>query len=126
MERTYPIFVPPEHIKEGDMEHYAVVDWCYEHLSDSTTNALILTLEDIYLLQYKSEILDIINEENDSMLMAFEDDWIYSPEVKLKILVRLKEYQRKISIERVKSIAHDLIKLLEVSIQTNGNMYFLF
>ena len=71
--RNYLIFVPDDDINEKEAEYSSVIDWAYRHLSHS--NVMILTLEDIYYLDYQSKVLDIINEENHSMLREGEDDW---------------------------------------------------
>ncbi len=70
-----------------------VVNWCYSHLSDS--HVLVLDLDDVYMLQYESDILNIINDENDGMISEGEDDWIISQETKSKILDRFRLYNPK-------------------------------
>ncbi|HEU4553600.1 MAG TPA: hypothetical protein VFS25_12220 [Chitinophaga sp.] len=126
MEKKYPIYVPFEYINEDLMEHGDVITWCNENLSESSSNALFLSLDDIYILQYNSEVLDIINEENGGMLQAGEDDWILSTEVKLRIFKRLKKYAETIEDGREKDILEGLLRLLDISIRTKKNIYFIF
>jgi hypothetical protein len=85
-----------------------------------------LTINDVYLLQYRSEVLDIINEENNSMLQEGEDDWVFAQEIKLRIRQKLFEYKSNIKDEREKDIIEYLLKLLEISIITNKSLYFIF
>jgi hypothetical protein len=64
MENLYPIYVPGESINEDKLEHSEMIDWCVNNLSNSSTNAVFLSLEDVYMITYNSQVLDIINEEN--------------------------------------------------------------
>ncbi|SKA40266.1 hypothetical protein SAMN04488128_105157 [Chitinophaga eiseniae] len=125
MERKYPIYVPEEHVNEDEMEHWEVIDWCVNNLSDSTTNAMFLILDDVYMLTYNSQVLNIINEENNGMLESAEDDWIFSQEVKNNVLGRLLELRVYVS-GREKEIVEGIVKLLELAIRTKKNVYFIF
>ncbi len=124
MERIYPVFTPEENINADQIEHSEVIDWCYKNQSHS--NVLILDLADIYLLQEKSKVLDIINEENDGMLQVGEDDWIISSDVKLKVQARLNSYAKTLQNGKEKEIVESLLKLLEISIVNKKNLYFIF
>lgn len=71
-------------------------------------------------------ILDIINEENESMIGLYEDDWILSQEVKINILTRLNNYMEHRVRRHEKAILNKIINLLIMSIDLNHNLYFLF
>jgi hypothetical protein len=124
MTRNYLIFVPEKDVDEDAVEYSGVVEWCYKNLSHP--NVIVLTLDDVYLLQYRSEVLDIINEENNSMLQEGEDDWVLHQEVKSRIQQKLLEYKNNIKDKREKDIVEYLLKLLEISIGTNKSLYFIF
>ena len=124
MERIYPIFVPDESINEDEVEHTDVIQWCYNNLSHQ--NVLVLGLDDLSLIQFKSKVLDIINSENDSMLQIGEDDWIISQNVKENIKKELTHYIKTICSNREKAIIESILILLDISIKTNKNLYFIF
>jgi hypothetical protein len=124
MKKEYLIFVPESGIDEDLVGYSGVIEWCYKNLSHP--NVMSLTLDDVYYLEYKSEILNIINEENDSMLREGENDWIIPTEVKLRIKRRLLTYEQQIKNNREKEIVTYLIKLLELSIKTGKSLYFTF
>lgn len=122
MKRIYPIFVPEKNV--DDSEYSNAIKWCYDNLTHQ--NVIVLTSEDVYLLQYKSEVFDIINEENDGMLQMGEDDWIFSEKVKTNIYKKLNDYIKETQDARVKEIVTSLLSLIETSVKTNKNLYFLF
>jgi hypothetical protein len=125
MKRIYPVFVPPEHIKEDYMEHSEVIDWCYKNLKDSTSSELILNLEDLEILE-KSQVLNILNDVIFGIVSEGENDWLISAEDKLEVLKRWESYYSTLDNGRVKELLQKLIKLLKKSITTNANMYFCF
>ncbi len=122
--RLYLVFVPDENIDESRSEYSDVIAWSYKNLSSQ--NVLSLNLEEIYYIQENSEIFDIINEENGSMLQVGEDDWIFSNEIKINIQKKLNVYKKKVLSERTQKIIQDLLLLLNISIRTNKNLYFVF
>lgn len=124
MERSYLIFVPEKEIDENALGYSRVIEWAYKDLLHS--NILVLTLEDVYLLQYESRVLDIINEENDSMLQVGEDDWVISQDVKIRIRERLLKYYKNIKNNRVLEIVNSLLNIINVSIDTDKCLYFHF
>lgn len=121
----YPIYVPAEHVNEDRMEHWQVIDWCVSNLSGSTTNTMFLSMDDVYMLTYNSQVLHIINEENGGMLESGEDDWIFSQNIKHRVLRRLLDLSPSIS-GREREVVADIIKLLELAIRTKKNIYFIF
>jgi hypothetical protein len=123
MKRNYLIFVPEKGVDENALGYSGVTEWDYKNLLHS--NILVLTLEDVYLLQYESEVLNIINEENDSMLQVGEDDWVISQEIKIRIREKLLEY-KNIKNNKVLEIVNSLLNIINVSIDTNKCLYFHF
>lgn len=124
MGREYLIFVPESNMDEDVVGYSAIINWCYENLSHS--NVMRLTADDVYYLGYTSKVLDIINEENSSMIGAFEDDSIILNEVKIRIKRKLLVYEMKIKNNREKEIVKELLRLIDISIETNRNLYFWF
>lgn len=124
IKRNYLIFVPDNDINEKDAEYSAVIEWVYNNLSHS--NVMILSLDDVYYLEHQSEMLDIINEENHSMLREGEDDWIISNEEKLRIKRRLLRYEINIRNKREKEIVTQLLLLLDRAIENDKYLYFRF
>lgn len=124
MERIYPVFVLDESIIEEDLEYSKVIEWCYNNLTHS--NILVLEQSDVYFLQYNSSILDIINKENDSMIQEGEDDWVILNEIKLRIKDKLSSHSKRNLSERERKIVVSIVRLLDISINTNKNLYFHF
>lgn len=125
MGHLYSIYVPGESIDEDKLEHSEVIDWCVNNLSNSSTNAVFLSLEDVYMITYNCQVLDIINKENGGMLQSGEDDWIISQDVKNKVLNRLLVLKQTMG-GREKEIVEGIIMLLELAIRTRKNIYFIF
>jgi hypothetical protein len=124
MEREYIIFVPNQEMHEDEIEHSAIVDWAFRNLSHP--NVLVLTSDDVYYLQYQSEVLDIINEENQSMLEMYEDDWVCDQAIKERIRQRLNEYLKRIKDARLIDLIKKILSLLDLSVSTNKSIYFNF
>jgi hypothetical protein len=124
MGREYLIFVPESNMDEDVVGYSAIINWCYENLSHP--NLMRLTADDVYYLGYTTKVLDIINEENNSMIGAFEDDAIILNDVKIRIKRKLLAYEMKIKNNRGKEIVKELLRLIDVSIETNRNLYFWF
>jgi hypothetical protein len=122
--KRYPIFVPTEDIDEQKTDYYELVDWGYKHLSHP--NVLSVYKDDIYMFQKAGGILEIVNEENDSMIGDAEDDVIGSGSVKLNILVRLSNYYETLKAGREKELLYELLRLLDIAIKTKKGIYFRF
>lgn len=122
MKRYYVIFVLDSNLEENNLEYSQVIDWCYENLSNP--NVMVLNEDDVYFIQYKTLILDIINEENESMIQEGEDDWIFSEQVKQSIKKRLELYRNEDLCKRELDILNSLIDLINISILTKKNLYF--
>lgn len=124
MKSCFPIFVVDDTIKEDEVEYSAVVDWCYSNIPHP--NIIKLIEEDVYLLQYKTSILDIINTEIDGMLQVGEDDWVIDHQHKLNLKKKLELYLPIIHNKRASEICSQLIVLLNKSISESKNIYFHF
>jgi hypothetical protein len=124
MEHPCFVFVPPEHLDELQEEHAVVIEWALSHWHHP--NVLVLTEEDVYLLQYQSQVLDIINQENDSMLQWGEDDWVIDRQTKGRLQHRLAQYAQKLPASREQQIVNDLLRLLAIAQRTNKYLYFNF
>jgi len=122
--KDYLIFVLAESLDDDELGYSGAVEWVFENLQNS--NVLILGIKDIYLLQYNSKVLDIINEANNSMIQEGEDDWIISQDVKREILTQLNNYLQEIKVKRLIEIVSKLISLLKIAIDTNKYLYFKF
>lgn len=122
MERHFFIFVPPEYLDEDAVEHEAVVDWALTHWNHP--NVLVLTEDEVYQLDYHSQVLDIVNEENDSMLQWGEDDWVTERDRLARIQDRLRHYAQGIAPGRVQQIAHEVLRLADLAWHTNKYLYF--
>ncbi len=118
------VFVPAEHLDEDVLEHYDVVNWAVTHLAHP--NVVVLTEDDVYLLDYQSEVLTIVNEENGGMLQMFEDDWVIERDKLTRIQHRLAHYARGLPPGRVQQITHDVLRLAETALRTNKYLYFNF
>lgn len=124
MEHPCFVFVPAEHIDELQEEHAVVIEWALSHWHHP--NVLVLTEEDVYLLQYQSKVLDIINQENDSMLQWGEDDWVIDRQTKGRIQHRFEQYVQELPASREQQIVNDLLRLLATAQRTNKYLYFSF
>jgi len=124
MERPFFIFVPPDHLNEDEVEHSAVVDWAVTHLEHP--NVVALTEDEVYRLDYHSQVLAIVNEENDSMLQWGEDDWVIGRDQLARIQHRLTHYARELAPGRVQQIAHEVLRLADIAQRTNKYLYFNF
>ncbi|BDD05638.1 DMP12 family DNA mimic protein [Aureibacter tunicatorum] len=123
MVRIYPIFVLAEEINESQMNYSEAISWCYDNLNNP--RVFVLQEEDIYFIQQKTCILDIINEEGDCMLQVGEDDWIISNEIKKRIYERFMTYIQD-SSQKLKTYLNPIIDLFSIAIKENKNIYFLF
>ena len=117
----FPVFVLVDNLEENYEE---AVNWCYANLNHK--NVLSLSLEEVYFLQDNSKVLDLINEENSSMIGVYEDDWISDNVIKTKTLKRLKEYYSGWDDLNGRRILEKIIELFQTSISTNKNIYFHF
>ncbi|KAA2243458.1 hypothetical protein F0L74_13260 [Chitinophaga agrisoli] len=123
-EHMYPVFVAPANFDEEQENFYEkAINWMNENRSHP--NVLLLSQKDVYILNAGAS-LDIINEEIDGMLGPGEDDWIVSPEEKLRVFERLSSYVETISSGREKEILQDMLRLLGIAIKTNKIMYITF
>ena len=120
--KSYLIFVLPEEFDENKMEYSDAITWA--HTNSSNKNVLKLTLDDIYLLDER--VLDIINKENNSMIGPYEDNWVFSQEVKQSIIEKLKIYYVSANIKREINLICEIIRLLEFGLKIDHNIYFLF
>jgi len=124
MERPFFIFVPPEHVDEDVVEHSAVVAWALAHLNHP--NVVVLTEEEVYQLDYDSQVLAIVNEENDGMLQWGEDDWVIERGRLTRIRHRLAHYAQGLAPGRVQQITHEVLRLADIAQNTNKYLYFNF
>lgn len=124
MIKDYLIFVLAENLDDDVLGYSGAIEWVIKNLKNS--NVLILDIKDIYLLQYNSKVLDIINEANNSMIQEGEDDWIIFQDVKREILSQLNNYFQEIKGKRLSEIVSKLISLLKIAIDTNKYLYFKF
>lgn len=124
MIKEYLVFVLTEHLDDDEIGYSGAIEWVHKNLQNS--NVLILSLSDVYLLQYNSKVLDIVNDANNSMLQEGEDDWIISQEAKKDILSKLITYLHVVKDKRIIVIVSELIRLLKLSIDSNKYMYFKF
>lgn len=121
-EVSNPIFVTDDSV--DDDNHSEVIDWCYANLNHK--NVFIISSSDLYYLIYESQILDIINDENNSMLGEAEDDWIIENEIKLRIKTRLSDYVNLVTNKRELEMLESILRLIDVSIEMKRNLYFHF
>ncbi|UOQ72274.1 DMP12 family DNA mimic protein [Hymenobacter cellulosilyticus] len=124
MNLRFFLCVPDESVDEDELEYSDVVDWALSHATHQ--NVLILTEEEVYFLDYQTAVLDIINEENDSMLQWGENDWVIDDQAKLRIRKRLLEYQQKLQAGKAGELVTKILRLLTVSIETRKHLYFNF
>ena len=124
MEHPCFVFVPAEHVDELQEEHAVVIEWALSHWQHP--NVLVLTEEDVYLLQYHSKVLAIINQENDSMLQWGENDWIIDRQTKERLQHRLEQYAQKSPTGREQQIVNELQRLLAIAQRTDKHLYFNF
>lgn len=124
MDYTYLIFVPTEDVDEHTTDYHEL--HCWGNTRESHPNVLSVYMSDIYVLQKEDGILNIINQENDSMIGDGEDDDITSAEVKLNILVRLSNYYETLQHGKEKELLDEILRLLDISIRTKKAMYFRF
>ncbi|RFS21147.1 hypothetical protein DVR12_17585 [Chitinophaga silvatica] len=125
-DKKYWIYVPPKFINEDEMEYTEVKLWCFFNLTPNSPNTLVLKEEEVYLLQNESQIFDIINEENDSMLGIFEDTEIFDSSVKSIVISRLAQYRVEVKNELILRLLNEILRLLEISYTTNKGIYFMF
>ncbi len=122
MERRFVIFVPEEKVNESEYSY--VIEWAYNHIQHP--NVLSLSEEDVYFIQYKTEILDIVNKENDGMLQMGENDWIIFDDIKKQVQLKLENYNTLVTDNRINYLIRGIIQLLQKSINTKKNIYFNF
>ncbi|MCI5055276.1 MAG: hypothetical protein MRY83_04155 [Flavobacteriales bacterium] len=96
-----------------------IIEWLYNN--QETKYVLTLSESDVYHLEYETELLDIINDENESMLQMGEDTWIHSEHIKTKILERIQ-----VSENKEDKLVRSIVTLLLLSLETDENLYFLF
>lgn len=121
MERQYPVFILDDEMNDDDIGYYDAISWCYDHLDSKYV--LVLSEDDVNTL-VSGQAVEIINDENSSMIGLFEDDWISSNSVKKNSLDRLKEYVLTIQSENERVLVLELIRLFELSIKKNKYLYF--
>ena len=119
---NYIVFVFNKDINDKD---FALVEARDAYFSKNGT-ALVeneIVFSELELLKDSSvEIMDIINEHNDSMIGLDEDDIIYSNEIKQRCLASIKAFCDK---NTCSSKIHRLIELLDWAIDHDKNVYFL-
>lgn len=118
------IIVVPEIEKEDHIDLQKVTDWGYNNLDHP--NVIRLSMDDIYYIEYNTKIFDIINKENDSMIGPYEDSWIWDNSVKEKIKLGLLAQLKSSKKSKELYFLEAILKLIDISIQTNENMYFRF
>ncbi|TGE20992.1 hypothetical protein [Hymenobacter metallicola] len=87
---------------------------------------MTLTQEEVYLLDSHSQVLTIVNEENDSMLHWGEDDWVIERDRLARIQHRLTHYAQGVEPGRVQELTHDVLRLADIALRTNKYLYFNF
>lgn len=118
----FAIFVLPPNLDETSMEYSDAIRWAFDNINSDYV--LKVTLEDIYLLSQKA--LDFVNDANDSMIGPFEDDWIFSQEVKNTVLKKLRKYFLQLPNGREKSLLGEINRLIQKSIEIEHHIYFKF
>ncbi len=124
MNRQYLIFTTPNSIDDESTGYLSSINWAFTNLSNP--NVLVLSEDDIHFIQYQTSILDIINEENESMIQQWEDDLIHSHETKLAIRKQLIEYQTAVCCNRENEFINSLLRLLDISIENKKYLYFFW
>lgn len=122
MSRTYTIFVPDEEIG-NDAGYSIAIDWCFKNLDHK--NVYALNEDELYFIIENTDILNIINEENNSMLYIGENDWIITNDIKKSLKNRLTSILEE-KPDEIRKIYQRVIDLLTVSIDTNKYIYFNF
>ncbi|UOQ64634.1 hypothetical protein [Hymenobacter volaticus] len=136
MEDHYFIFVPAESVNEEELCFSEVVDWGVQHRSHP--NVLNLTEDDVYFLDYQTEVLSIVSTENgNSMVWVGEDDAVYEADIKRSIHARLSHYLVTMSdndqlqkepskLARAQTLTRQILYLFEVAISTEKSIHFRF
>ncbi|MET0637943.1 MAG: hypothetical protein ABWZ25_18065 [Chitinophagaceae bacterium] len=122
--KDYLIFTPDIDINEDHIEYSDVIRWALDNTGNS--DVLVLKLNEVYRLQYQSEALDIINAENSSMLQEGEDDWVFDPDVKDRIILRLEGYLNTLEVPETRNLVYKIQRLFVRSIEKNKPLHILF
>ncbi len=115
------IHILPFDINKDEINHYYPCEWLLENLN---SEFVILLTDDDFDQLHRSQIISIVNEENDSMIGCYEDDVLFENSIKESILGRIRNIKPKLAID--KHIHAPLIRLLEIAIANNRNVYFQF
>lgn len=121
--KTYPILIFNDKIDDSE---FTLVDARQEFFFGLEKTVSLMTLSEKELNQDNFKLaINLINDINESMIGAYEDDVIYSNDKKLKCLNALTQAKLKGDIHSSENI-NKLIELFELSIEKNKNLYFLF
>jgi|GEM_PF-5567717 len=120
--RLTPIFSPK--IDDKVFDYHDVITWGTNNLHDE--NVIPLTIDDIYLLQRDSKLIDIINEEIDGYVEPYENYVIYDKKVKLSLQLNLKNYKLELLDGFIKKTCIQMIAVLEYSIENDRGFYIYF
>ena len=126
MNEIFPIFVLEAVVDENEIEYCDATNWCNANLNHQ--NVLVLTEDELYLPAVQ-EMLEIVNDVNESIIGAYEDDWIIDNEVKQKIIEKLEVCGSRYKVTRNEKaifILTKLVTLLKLAVETNHNIYFYF
>lgn len=72
------------------------------------------------------DVFDIINDLNSSMIGIYEDDVIYSRDVKIESFSRLKKYEEKLKSQNKKDLVKKILNIFQYALLNDKNIYFLF
>jgi hypothetical protein len=91
---------------------------------NDTNNELVLSENEVSILE---NVLEIINEINDSMIECFEHDVIYSNEIKSKCIVEIEKYLLLLGdVEPEKTLIENVLIIFKDGVTRSKNIYFLF
>jgi hypothetical protein len=97
----------------------------YASQNELAENVLVVKGSDLDLLVGRSA-LNIIDKENSSDLINYTDDWIPENETKEKCFRKLKDYHAIISDSAEKEIVTKIIKIFEMSLDSDDAVCFIF
>jgi hypothetical protein len=132
----YEIFLPDICVTELGISSEDVSQWLLRNLN--SPNVFSLREIDVLYLQYETSVLDIINEENDSMLSSGEDAIVFEENVKHKILdclLKLVQHPKSerylvsrfdVDEERAQLLINKIIYMIKKSIKQKKSIYFMF
>ena len=123
MKRKFLISVLDNFLNENDYDYSEIIKWSYDN--SLSPNVIVLSLKEIQILE-RGESLNIINEENNSIIGFYEDGWIDSEGVKKRVLEKLENYLIKIKSLKERKLVNEIIRLLNISLERRKNIYFLF